>query len=275
MNPYIGELRIYTDEFVSRNGPWGSGPDDSKELILRYTFRSQVTYIQCRELNVNGRRFSVLIFNFCFCQCSFAVRAPVNSLLTLVNVALVGHSAKYFQLLGFQMRIEGYIRMFKVADNAHADEVFSLDVDPSLSIGKALFTELKWSHGGSVFTGFLQYCIFNRKAMGIPARHVMSSIALHELVADNDILQCLIQRMTDVNLAVGIWRSIMQYKSRSAVFFSLFQTLMIQVHILPHFYKAWFSFRKIATHREICFWQVQSLAVIHNLFLLKKKIPPR
>lgn len=71
------------------------------------------------------------------------------------------------------------------------------------------------------------------------------------LVADNDILQCLVQCMADMNLAIGIRRSIMKNKSRCAVLSSLFLSGMIEVMFLPEIHKARFLLRQIAAHGEI------------------------
>lgn len=101
--------------------------------------------------------------------------------------------------------------MGKVADNAHADEIGLLDFNPLLGIGQALSAEFQRRHVGPVFAGILQYRIFDRKSVGIPAGDIVGLKACHVLVADDDILQGLVQCMADMNLAVGIggpsWRT--------------------------------------------------------------------
>ena len=251
MYPYIGELRVHADGFIGRNGPGSGGPDDGKELVLRHAFGSKALQVHCREFDINGRRLSVFIFNFCFSQCGFAVGAPIHSLLAFVNVALVGHFAENFQFLGFQMGIKGDIGVSEITNYAHADEIGLLDGNPFLGIGQAFSTKFQRSHVGPVFAGILQYRIFDRKSVGIPAGNIVGFIAGHMLVADNDILQCLVQCMADMNLAIGIRRSIMKNKGRCAVLSSLFLSGMIEVMFLPEIHKARFLLRQIAAHGEI------------------------
>ena len=154
------------------------------------------------------------------------------------------------------MGIKGDIGIGEIADHAHADEIGLLDFNPFLRVGQALSPKFQRSHIGPVFAGILQYRIFDRKAVGIPAGDIVGFIACHMLVTDNDILQCLIQRMADMNLAVGIGRSVVEDESGRAVLSSLFQSGMIQIMFLPEFYEARFLLRKISAHREICFRQM-------------------
>ena len=251
--PDIGEFRIHADVAGSRDGPRGGGPDDGKDLARIYAFRLEAMDIDHRVFDIDGRRLSVLVFDLCFGQCRLAVGAPVNGLLALVDVALVRHFAENFQFLRFQMRIEGDIAMCEIADNAHTDEVFLLDLDPFLRVSETLLAEFQRGHVRAIFAGVLEYGVFDRQAMGIPARYIDGFIASHMVVSDDDILQCLIQRMTDVDLAVCIRRAIVQYEGRCAFLFSLFDSLFIQMILLPEFYEARFLFRKVAAHREFSF----------------------
>lgn len=50
----------------------------------------------------------------------------------------------------------------------------------------------------------------DRQAMAIPARHVLDAVALLHFDAQDDVLEDLIQRVADVEGAVGIGRTIME-----------------------------------------------------------------
>lgn len=271
VHPYIGEFRVHADGEVRRDGPRRRGPDDGEELLFIHAVRAEALDVHGREFHVDGGRLAVLIFDLCFCQCGLAVRAPVHGLLALVDVALVGHLAEYFQLVRFQLRVIGHVGMIPVADDAEADEIRFLDRDPFLRIGQAFPAQFQRGHGGPVLSGILQYGVFDGQAVRIPAGDVIGVEAAHSLVFHDDILDGLVHRMADVDLAVCIRRAVVEHKFRRAV--TLRQTLVIEVHILPEFDKFRFLFRQIAAHRKIRLRQMQSLAVIHS-FLLQKKIPP-
>ena len=251
--PDVGEFRIHADVAGSRDGPRGGGPDDGKDLARIYAFRLEAMDVNHRVFDIDGRRLSVLVFDFCFGQCRLTVGAPVNGLLALVDVALVCHFAEDFQLLRFQMRVEGDIAVSEITDNAHTDEVFLLDFDPFLRVSQALLAEFQRSHVRTIFTGVFEYGVFDRQTMGIPARYIDGFIASHVVVSDDDIFQGFIQRMADVDLAIRIRRAIVQYEGRCAFFLSLFDSLFIQMILLPEFYEARFLFRKVAAHREFGF----------------------
>ena len=186
--PYIGEFRVHADVEGCRDSPRCGGPDNGKELGWIDAVRPKALDIHSRILDVDGRGFSVLVFDFCFSQGCFAVRAPVNGFLALVNVVLLGHFAEDFEFLSFEVRIEGDVWMLEIADNAHADEVFLLDSDPFLSVFQALSAQFERGHVGAVFTGVLEDCVFDRKAVSIPARDVVGIVASHVFVTDDDVL---------------------------------------------------------------------------------------
>jgi len=53
---------------------------------------------------------------------------------------------------------------------------------------------------------------FNRQAMAIPARDLGCAEAAEGLVFDDDVLENLVQRRADVNVAVGKWWAVVQDK---------------------------------------------------------------
>ena len=63
--------------------------------------------------------------------------------------------------------------------------------------------------------------------MGIPAGDIVCHVPRHVLVADNNILQCLIQGMSDMDLAVRIRRSVMEHEAGGAFFLSFLYSLIV------------------------------------------------
>ena len=86
--------------------------------------------------------------------------------------------------------------MLEIADNAQTFELVAHDVDV---LGSKLFADLTQLQLGNVLlliTDGGQSLQFDGQAMGIKAGHVGSLEALHVLVADNDILDDLVQGST-------------------------------------------------------------------------------
>ena len=233
MHPYIGELRVDGNILVGRNGPRRGCPDDGKKLGLIYALRSESLDIFRRELHINRRGLAVLILDFRFRQRRFTVGTPVNGFLSFVNVSFSCHFAKNFYFLGFQMRIKSNVTVIKITDNAHADKIGFLDFNPFLRICKALAAEFQRRHIGPVLSRIFQHRILNRQSVGIPAGYIIDLIPCHMAVTDNDILQCLIQSMTDMNFTVCIRRPVMKNEFFRSFIFSLCNSFFIQIAALP------------------------------------------
>ena len=227
MHPYIGKLRVDGNILVGRNGPRRGCPDDGKKLGLIYALRSESFDIFRRELYINRRGLAVLILDFRFRQRRFTVGTPVNGFLSFIDVSFSCHFAKNFYFLGFQMRIKSNVTVIKIANNAHADKIGFLDFNPFLCVFQTFAAQFKNGHIRPILSRIFQYGIFNRKAVGIPAGDIVCHVPRHVLVADNNILQCLIQGMADVDLAVRIRRSVMKHEAGRACFLSFFYSLIV------------------------------------------------
>ena len=68
----------------------------------------------------------------------------------------------------------------------------------------------------SLFLPLARYCFldlpFDRQAVAVPARHVVRIVAAHLERAGDDVLQDLVQRVADMDVAVGIGRAVMQHE---------------------------------------------------------------
>ncbi len=73
--------------------------------------------------------------------------------------------------------------------------------------------------------------VLNRHAVVIPPRHVGSLVALHRPVADDQVLQDLVEGMAHVDIAVRVGRTVVQ--DEAPVRGHLFQREAIEVHLLP------------------------------------------
>lgn len=125
------------------------------------------------------------------------------------------------------MRIKSNVTVIKIADNAHADKIGFLDFNPFLCVFQTFAAQFKNGHIRPILSRIFQYGIFNRKAVGIPAGDIVCHVPRHVLVADNNILQCLIQGMSDMDLAVRIRRSVMKHEAGRACFLSFFYSLIV------------------------------------------------
>ena len=80
-------------------------------------------------------------------------------------------------------------------------------------------------------------CSFNRQTMRIPARHIRHLVTGHIAVTDDDILQNLIQGMSQMDIPVRIRWPVMQNKRFTAL--TVLQHFFIDFAFLPALLKVW------------------------------------
>ena len=221
------------DRHVAGNSPGRGGPDYNINRPAVYAFRSLAIVFGQREFDINGRCLLVCIFNFRFRQCGFAMGAPVNRFQSFINVTLVGHGAKYANLLRFKRMLQGQIGMIPVAQHAQPFEFFPLDINKLMGVGITFCPQIQRRHAVTVHTHSVETGMFNRHAVRIPAGNIRSIIALGIFIFNDDIFQYFIQRMSHVEMTVGIGRPVMEHPLGMS--FMQFLFLFINLVFFPEF----------------------------------------
>ncbi len=158
----------------------------------------------------------ILVFDLGLRKRGLLDDAPHDRLRTAVEQAVRREFHDLARDLRFGGETHRRIRMIPVADHAEALEFLALHIDPMRRKGAALIAELIDRHLVLVFALgaiFLLDLPFDRQAVTIPARHVIGILAEHLLGTGDEILQDLVQRMTDMDVAVGVRRPIMQHEA--------------------------------------------------------------
>ncbi len=112
----------------------------------------------------------------------------------------------------------GRVGVVPVAVDAEALELLALHVDPVLGEGAAFLAEL--DHRPDVVLVLALGAVllldlpFDRQAVAVPARHIVGIVAEHLLRARDDVLQDLVERVADMDVAVGVGRAVMQDEFR-------------------------------------------------------------
>jgi len=73
-------------------------------------------------------------------------------------------------------------------------------------------TDFRFAHALLLRSQVLEHLVLDRKAVTVPARDVGRIVARHGLKFDNDVLEDLVQRVADMNVAVGVGRAVVQDK---------------------------------------------------------------
>jgi len=98
--------------------------------------------------------------------------------------------------------------------------------------------------------------------VAVPARHIARIKAVDGVTFDDDVFQDFINRVTDVDVAIGIRRAVVQNKCWSTV--TGFSDFLIEAVCLPLLEHLRLTVGKVAAHGEICGGEVEGCFVIHK-----------
>ena len=261
LNEIVLEVRVQRNCKVARNGPGSGGPNYEIYILLgTKQLGDNTLVIGYSELYKDRLTRNILVLNLCLSQCGLVVRAPVNRLLTLVDVTLLSHLAENLNLSSLVIVGQGQVRAIPVADNAQTLKLGTLGIDMIVCKLFTLGAELRSGNLAAIHAVSLDCLTLNRKTMGIPARNVRSLITHHIARTQNKILEDLIQCVTHMQIAVCIRRAVVQNEKRLALV--LLHQFMVEVVLLPVFQKTRLALRQTGTHREFGFGQIDRIVVI-------------
>ncbi len=212
------------------------------------------------ELDINGGTGVVLIFDFGFCQRRFVLRAPVNGLEALVDIALFVHLAENLDLFRLEGGVHCLIRMFPVAKDAHAFEALHLNVDVMVGEFMAGRAELGHGHGFAVELVLLDDSRLNWHAVVVPAGDIGRIVTAHSIAAGYKVLERLVQSVSHMQVAVGKRRAVVQGEQGFALV--LLEQLVIYIVLFPARLHLRLALRQAGTHGKISFGKVYCCIVV-------------
>ena len=190
---------------------------------------------------------------------------PHHRLGAAIELAGAGEFHDLAGDLRFRVVAHGEIRVVPVAGHAEPLEFLALHVDPFIGEDAAFLAEFHLVDSvlveplGAILLLDLP---FDRKAMAIPAGDVVRILAQHLLRAHDQILQDLVERMPDMDVAIGIGRAIMQHEAVALLARPLLAQLAIEVDLVPAGEEFRLTPGQAGAHREIRLRQVEGGSVI-------------
>ena len=257
----VALVGVQGDGEVAGERPDRGRPDHEVQLaVIQMGQLAQI--VVHGELHIDGGAGNVLILNLRLGQCRLVVRAPVDGLETLVDVALLIHLAKHADLLRLETGIHRLIGVLPVAHDAHALEALALHVDIVVGELVAGGAEVRHAHGLVVELVLLDDGALDGHAVVIPAGDIGGIVPAHGVAAGDEVLDGLVQRMAHVQRAVRERRAVVQAEAGLTVV--LFQQLMVEVDLLPVLEHVRLALGQTRAHGEAGFRHVQCLFVLHN-----------
>ena len=210
----------------------------------------------------------VFVFNFRLGQSGFFNHAPHHGLGAAIEQAVGGEFHDLARDLRFGGKRHCGVGIGPIAGDAKAHEFLALHAKPMGRIGAAFLPER--DHRGGIAEIRLWLALravivlldlpFNRQAVTIPARNVIGILAQHLLAARHDVLEDLVERMPDVNVAVGVGGAVVQHEFGPPG--GRRTQLAVKVDLFPARQKLRLLLRQAAAHREIRHRQIEGGSVI-------------
>ena len=157
--------------------------------------------------------------------------------------------------VGFKVEVHRQVGFVPVAQHAQADEILALTVDLLRGVLAAFLAEGFGVDLDAGLADFLFHLQFNRQAVAIPARHIARVVTVQRAAFDDDVFQNLVDRMADMNVAVGVRRAVVQHKGWAAL--TGFADFLIQTVLPPLLQHLRFALGEVAAHRKIGVGQVK------------------
>ena len=270
----IIDIRSDAQRSVGRQGPRGRGPDDEVDRAIE-------TFETCgfaRELKANEdrRRRLVGVLDLGLSKSRMAVLAPMNGLMSTIDHAAIEHSLEDLDVGSIMLMIERQVGVIPIAKHAQAAEAGLLQLDV---LDSELITELAdLRHRRLIELGgaelFLDL-VLNGLTMAVPTGDIRGLIALHSLIAVDDVLGDLVLRVAEVDRAVGVRGAVV--KDELLVALVLLEELGVDVVVLPLLEPLGLVLGEARAHREARLREVRRLLVLvrhlRDPFLGTKKAP--
>ena len=248
----VPELRVERDRQVRRDGPGRGRPDEHRHLFpgQRRQARRQLgsAGFAQRELDVDRGRGVRLVLHLGFGQRGPAVRAPVDGLLALVDHVLLDEPAQGADDRRLVTERHGLVGVVPQPDDAQALEAPALDVHVLLGVGAAGAAEVCRAHLPLLRPELAIDFQFDGQAVAVPARQVGGIEPQHVVGLDDQILQDLVERRADVDVAVGVRRPVVQKEELGP--FPRVANLAVEVHRVPAGDGLRLGCLEIGLHRE-------------------------
>ena len=182
------------------------------------TLRCQASRIVRRErkLDVDRGRRVVLVLDLGFGEGRAVAQAPVHGLLALVHEAAVHELPERSDDRGLIARRHREVGMCPVPGDAQPLEVVALRADEPFGVLAARAAEVRQGAGLAAAAEVLFDVELDRQPVAVPSGHVRRVEPRHRAGLDDEVLQDLVQRVADVNVAVGVRRTIVQHVLRRA-----------------------------------------------------------
>jgi len=252
----VVEVGMHGDGQVGRDGPGGGGPDQDRHRAAG-VFLEQGRELAQGELDRDRGRCVVVVFDLGLGQGGAAGDAPVDRALLAVDVAFPDEGVEEADHRGLVLVIEGGVRPLPVAEDAQALEVGALGIEELFGVQAAFLPDLELGHALLARAELLVDLVLDGQAVAVPAGDVGAVKTRHGPALDHEVLEDLVQCRAQVDVAVGVGRTVVQDVGLAAG--AAFQDALVDAGILPFFQHLGLFLAELGLHGKVGARQVQRI----------------
>ena len=256
----VAYARRIVDRAVAGDGPGRGRPDDNMRVLERSRTARH------RKLHPDRVALIILVLDLRFGQRGALNHGPHHRLGAAVKLVRHGELQKLAGNARLGMKRHRRVRVVEIAFDAEPLELVRLHLDPVRGELPAFLAEFVDRHLVLVLAVgpvlFLDLPL-DRQPVAVPARHIIRVIAAHLERAGDDVLEDLVQRMPDMDVAVGVGRAVMQNIFLAAG--RILPQLSIHTHVLPALDQQRLLFRQAGAHRKIRLRQIERFGIVDLL----------
>ena len=249
------------DRLVRGQGPGRRRPDHRVGGMLDAGAEdlAQPVEVGHGECDVDRIGGLVLVLDLGLGERRAAVEAPVDGLQAAVEMPLLEQLAESANLVSLGPEVHREVGILPFSEHAEPDEILLLARDLLGRIGAAEFAHLVSIEPLAVL--FLDL-VLDRQAVAVPARHIGRVEASERLRADDDVLEDLVDRMADVDVAVCIGRAVVEHEARPPL--RGCANLFVEPLLLPFPDPGRLALREVAAHRKRRVGHVERVFVVSH-----------
>jgi hypothetical protein len=159
-------------------------------------------------------------------------------------------------------KIDGQIGFIPIAQDPQAAELGALGVDPLPGVFAAGLAKSEFIDFLLFRPQFLIDIQFDRQPVAVPTGHERAVMAAHPFGPQDDVLQDLVQGVAHMEMAVGVWRAVMQDIGGPTAGRRLH--LLIELVVFPLLQEFRFALGQTGLHFELGLGQIERRPVIHQ-----------
>ena len=198
-------------------------------------------------------------------QRSLLNRRPHHRLRPLIERSVHQKLLEFFRDHALGVEIHRQVWVIPIARYTKPLELLTLDVDPTLGKLAAFLTELHHVYRVLIATLLAVLLLdlpLDWKAVTVPTGDIPRILTHHLLGSDNHVLKDFVQRVSDMQMPVGIGWSIVEREGLAAFFLA---QAVIHTNLLPPLEPCRLAVRQTCAHWEVGLRQVQGVFIVGRI----------